>query len=82
MMTMTEEERKARLEDAARRLKKATQDIAAERRFGGPNRSSTELEMMDEAAQLVAEARAARLSEVTQEGVPSRVGVDPLDRVP
>jgi len=54
---MDEEERKAKAADAARRFEQATADIAAEGRFGGPDAASTELEMMDEAAALIAEAR-------------------------
>ena len=45
-------------------------------------RGASGLGGMGEAARLVAGARAARLSDVTQEGVPCGVGVDPLDRVP
>ena len=40
-------------------LEKATADIAAEQRFGGPSNKSTETEIMEEAARLVREARRA-----------------------
>lgn len=50
---MDENERKLKAQDAARRLEKATKDIAAEGRFGGPDATSTELEMMEEATDLI-----------------------------
>jgi hypothetical protein len=54
-MDTRERERKAA---AARlRLEEATRDFASERRFGGPDVQSTELEMMDEALLLVRQAR-------------------------
>lgn len=54
-MDTRERERKAA---AARlRFEEATRDIASERRFGGPDGQSTELEMMDEALLLIRQAR-------------------------
>ena len=44
------------------RFEKATADIAAEQRFGGPSEKSTEIEIMEEAARLVREARSASVS--------------------
>lgn len=49
--------RKARAEVAARRFEQATADLAAEERFGGPDAATTEIEIVDEAAALVAEAK-------------------------
>lgn len=42
------------------RFEKATEDMAAERRFGGPDFASTEVDVMDEAARLIREARTIR----------------------
>ena len=41
------------LEDARQRFETATEDIASERRFGGPNAQTSELDMMEEATRLV-----------------------------
>ena len=51
--------RKARAEDAAWRFEKATANLAAEGRFGGPDQSSTEIKMMDEALSLTDAVRKA-----------------------
>jgi hypothetical protein len=39
------------------RFEKATADIAAERRFGGPDHESSEIEIMEEATELVKQAK-------------------------
>jgi hypothetical protein len=68
---MTEDDRKRMAALAAERFEKASADIAAEGRFGGPAHASTEIEIMDEAAQLVAEAKAARsLSDAISKAIP------------
>ncbi|MGF0537283.1 hypothetical protein ACQQ2Q_04750 [Agrobacterium sp. ES01] len=46
------------LADVRRRLEDATKQIAAEHRFGGPNIVASEIEIMAEATELVAAARA------------------------
>jgi hypothetical protein len=65
-MTMIEQgfektkERERQVADARRRFEKATMEMAAEDRFGGPDTLWTEIEIMDEASRLVKEARASR----------------------
>ena len=44
-------------EDARKRFETATEDIASERRFGGPDAQTSELDMMEAATRLVDEAR-------------------------
>lgn len=50
-------ERKRQAAAARARFEKATSEIAAEHRFGGPNAESTEVEILEEATRLVREAR-------------------------
>lgn len=47
---------------ARMRFEKATADITAEQRLGGPSNKSTEIEIMEEATRLVQDARSASLS--------------------
>ena len=47
-----EEERKQRADEARRRFEKATADMAAERRFGGPDAARSEIEVLEEATSL------------------------------
>lgn len=54
---MDTQERERKAAAARRRFEEATRDIASERRFGGPDVQTTELEMMDEALLLVRQAR-------------------------
>lgn len=45
------------MSDARERFRKATEEIASERRFGGPGAQSTKIEMLEEATRLVNEAK-------------------------
>lgn len=49
--------RKRQIAAARARFENATLEIASEHRFGGPNAEITEIEIMEEATQLVREAR-------------------------
>lgn len=74
MTTMTNDtDREAKFRDTAKRVEQATKDLAAEGRFGGPDRDSSEIEMMDEAAELV------RAAKKPPGWCPRGVGVSPLD---
>ena len=67
------EDGKARFKDAARRFRQATAELAAEGRFGGPDQSSTEDEIMDEANGLLGKVNKNRDALM-------RIGLDALGR--
>lgn len=49
------QERQRQATAARTRFEKATREIASERRFGGPEAASTEIEVLEEATRLVNE---------------------------
>lgn len=64
------------LADARRRLEEAVAQIAAERRFGGPDVVTTEIEIASEATALVAAARLGRATDRATDREPDD-GSDP-----
>jgi len=55
-----DEERSSKVAAVRLRFQRATSDLAAEKRFGGPDASATELEMLEEATRLVKASLGAR----------------------